>query len=116
MKKKNTLFKSIAIMFLVLVVLSWIIPTSRVSGTEVISSDLARVSLHQLFEYPWAGPQASAKTVLFILAVGGFYGVLGITGKYRNCLEKIAKSMKGKEELFLIIVSLISVLLSSVFG
>ena len=90
MKKKNTLFKSIAIMFLVLVVLSWIIPTSRVSGTEVISSDLARVSLHQLFEYPWAGPQASAKTVLFILAVGGFYGVLGITGKYRNCLEKIA--------------------------
>lgn len=116
MKKKNTLFKTIAIIFFILVVLSWIIPTSRVSGTEVISSDLARVSLHQIFEYPWAGPQAAAKTVLFILAVGGFYGVLGITGKYRNCLEKIAKSMKGKEELFLVVISALFVILSSVFG
>ena len=88
-------------MFLVLVVLSWIIPTSRVSGTEVISSDLARVSLHQLFEYPWAGPQASAKTVLFILAVGGFYGVLGITGKYRNCLEKNCKIYERKRRTIL---------------
>ena len=33
-----------------------------------------------------------------ILAVGGFYGVLSKTNVYRNTLEKIAKSLKGKSQ------------------
>ena len=111
--KKNTLFKVIAIMFLVFAVLSWIIPASQASGSEM-DIGLSRVSLHKLIDYPYLTTLYFSQTLVFILLVGGFYGVLGTTGKYRNCLEKIAKSMKGKESLFLIITAAVLAILNSV--
>lgn len=116
MKKKNTMFKIIAIMALVFYVLSWIIPASSISGGTVTSLGLRRVSLYNVFEYPYLAVQFFLQPLLFILAVGGLYGVLSETGKYRNKLEKIAKSMKGKETLFLVLTSFILAALSSVFG
>ena len=114
--KKNTLFKVIAIMFLVFAVLSWIIPASQASGSEIMNIGLSRVSLHKLIDYPYLTTLYFSQTLVFILLVGGFYGVLGTTGKYRNCLEKIAKSMKGKESLFLIITAAVLAILNSVFS
>lgn len=116
MKKKNTMFKIIAIMALVFYLLSWIIPASSASSGTVTSLGLTRVSLYNVFEYPYLAVQFFLQPLLFMLVVGGFYGVLKSTGKYRNKLEKIAKSMKGKEILFLVLTSFILAVLSSVFG
>lgn len=116
MKKKNTMFKIIAIMALVFYVLSWIIPASSISGGTVTSLGLKRVSLYNIVEYPYLAIQFFLQPLLFMLAVGGLYGVLSETGKYRNKLEKIAKSMKGKEIVFLVLTSFILAALSSVFG
>mgnify|MGYP003595574396 CR=1 FL=1 len=54
--KKNTLFKVIAIMFLVFAVLSWIIPASQASGSEIMNIGLSRVSLHKLIDYIFSRP------------------------------------------------------------
>lgn len=114
--KKNTLFKTIAILFLGLSVLTWIIPASQADGAEIMSLGLYRVSLYNLVEYPYLSIQYFLQTLIFILAVGGMYGVLYSTDKYRNVLDRIAKSMKGKENIFLIVVAFVLAALSSVFG
>ncbi len=116
MKKNNTLFKTIAIFFLIFSVLSWIIPASQASGAEITSLGINRVSLYNLIEYPYLTLKYFCEVILYILAVGGMYGVLSKTGKYRNMLEKIAKSLKGKENIFLIVVSFLLAALNSVFG
>ena len=92
--KKNTLFKIIAITAFVLAVLSWILPASATSGTELASLGLVRVSLYEFLYYPLLAVQFFLQPFLFVLAVGGLYGILNETGKYRNILEKIAKSLK----------------------
>ncbi len=114
--KKNTMFKIIAIMAMVAYVLSWIIPAASASGSSIASLGLKRVSLYNIIEYPYLALQFFLQPLLFILAVGGLYGVLSETGKYRNKLEKIAKSMKGKETLFLVLTAFVLAALSSVFG
>jgi len=114
--KRNVLLKVIGILALVLVVLSWIIPASYYSGSTVISLGTMRVGIFDLINYPFLAIQYFCQTIMFVVAVGAFYGVLEKTGKYRNSLEKIAKSLKGKESFFLIVTSLIFTLLSSVFG
>lgn len=114
--KKNTMFKILAIMMFVVALLSWIITSTMVQNGQLINVGLGRVSLYQLFYYPVLAVQFFLQPLLFILAVGGLYGILAKTGKYRNKLEKIAKSMKGKEEIFLIVTSLVLAVLSSVFG
>lgn len=119
MKKQNSMFKIIAIMIVVVALLSWIIPSSQYNGTTLLSKEIMRVSLFDIFFYPTTViPQQASflRPLLFILAIGGLYGVLSKTGKYRNALEKIAKSMKGKEELFLIGVSVTLAIITSVFG
>lgn len=114
--KKNTLFRVIALTALYMIVLSWIIPASQLSGSEIMDMGLYRVSLYAVIDYPYLTFMYFNQTFFFILAVGGFYGVLTETGVYRKTLEKIAKSLKGKEKLFLFCSSFILAVLSSLFG
>ena len=100
MKKNNTLFKTIAFFFLIFSILSWIIPGAKASGAEITSLGVSRVSLYNIIEYPYLTLKYFIEPILYILAVGGMYGVLSKTGKYRNILEKVAKSLKGKENIF----------------
>lgn len=116
MKKNNTLFKTIVILFIVFSIMSWIIPAGKASGAEITSLGLSRISLYNLIEYPYLCLKFFIEPILYILVVGGFYGVLSKTGKYRNALEKIAKSLKGKETIFLVAVAFILAALNSVFG
>ena len=114
--KKSVLFRIIALSSLYLLLLSWVIPASQANGAEVTSLGLSRMSLYNLVDYPYLAFQYFLQPLLFILAVGGFYGILESTGTYRTTLEKIAKSMKGKEKVFLVAVSIVFALLSSIFG
>lgn len=114
--KKNTLFRIIVLVALYMIVLSWIIPAGQLSGSEVMDSGLRRVSLYAVFDYAYLTFMYFNQPFFFILAVGGLYGILTETGVYRKTLEKIAKSLKGKENLFLICTSFVLAALSSVFG
>lgn len=113
--KKNSLLKSIGIILLILVILSWIIPAGYLNGGEVTSTSFKRMGLFELGEFPFFSLNVFLDKFLFVLLVGGFYGVLSKTGKYRNMLEKIAKSLKGKEEIFIVFITLITALLTAVF-
>ena len=114
--KKNKLFRIIVTFTLYLLVLSWIIPAASASSGEVAKSEIYRMSFYSILEYPYLTFQYFLQPLLFILAVGGLYGVLAETGKYRNILEKIAKSMKGKEKAFLIIITFLLAAINSVCG
>lgn len=115
-EKKNMLFKILVTLGLYLFVLTWIIPSAAANGTTISQKEIYRMSLYSVLEYPWLTVQYFLQQLLFIAAVGGFYGILRETGKYRSLLETIAKSMKGKETVFLVAVSFVLAALSSVFG
>ena len=114
--KKNMLFKLLIALALYLWVLTWIIPSAAASGSNITQKEIYRMSLYSVLEYPWLTVQYFLQQLLFLLAVGGLYGILKETGKYRSILETIAKSMKGKENAFLVVVALVLAILSSVFG
>ena len=114
--KKNGLLKIIGILALIIMVLSWIIPASYYSGSTVIDLGTMPVGIFDLLSYPFLSFQYFIQTVVFILTVGTLYGVLENTGKYRNILEKLVKRLKGKEQLFIVIITLILTALSSILG
>ena len=114
--KKHSNFKILSIFILSLVVLSWIIPGGQFNGAEVVKSGMARVGIFDLINFPLSAAQFFIQLIMFILVVGGFYGVLSKTGKYSSLVDKIAKKLKGKEIIFLILVAFLTAALSSVFG
>ena len=99
MKKHNTL-KVVVITLLVFLLLTWILPAATYQSTyqEVGRS---QVGLFDLFSYNYLNTVLSyfGYISVFILMVGGFYGVLVRVGAYRKILDTICKKFKGKDPI-----------------
>lgn len=114
MKKHNTV-KVVLITLLVFAVLSWIIPAAYYSG-EYIDQGRVQIGLFDLFNYPLTALSYFGYISLFILLVGGFYGILHNIPAYRSFLDKIVGLCKGKENIAIAIIIILLALITSICG
>ena len=113
--KKNNILKVVLISICVVVLLTWLLPTATYSS-ELTIGDRAQIGIFDLFNYPTVALQYFFHILLYALAVGGFYGIASKTGVYRKLLDKIVDGFKGKEKVFVIVVSVLFALLASCVG
>ena len=117
MFKEHDLVKIIGIMLLLVVVLSWIIPTGTFSsGATFTEGEMGRLGLAHLFYGFSYAIQNYAIQIGFLLMVGVFYGVVSKTEGYKEFVNRLAKAFKGKEILVSLIISFVIVLLTSVLN
>ena len=114
--KKNNLFKILLIVFVFCVFLSWIIPAGVYDNASFTNSGLKPAGLFDLTLAPLTVFDVALPSILLILIVGGFYGVINKTGVYQNLINSMVKKLKGKEVKFLIIITIILCLFSSLVG
>lgn len=115
--KKNSLFKILAIIMIVVALLTWLIPAGYYQG-EFIDSGITRLGFVDFCQYlilPFF-QSMFLEVLVFLLSVGAFYGVLSKTGVYKTTIENIAKKFKKKGNLTLIIIAFILGALSSFGG
>ena len=113
--KKNNILKVVLLTICFVVLLTWLLPTGSFQS-ELAIGDRAQVGLFDLFSYPTVALQYFFQVLLYALAVGGFYGIASKTGVYRKLLDKIVDCFKGRENIFIIIVSVCFALLASCVG
>ncbi len=113
--KKHNLFKVVGISILVTVLLTWILPTTYYQY-EITSGARSQVGLFDLFSYPSVVLSYFGNIALYILIIGGFYGILSKIGAYRSILDSIVKKAKGKEFIILIVLIVLLSALTSVCG
>lgn len=114
MKKHNTV-KVVLITLLVFAVLSWIIPAAYYSG-EYIDQGRVQIGLFDLFNYPLTALSYFGYISLFILLVGGFYGILHNIPAYRSFLDKIVGLCKGKESIAIALIIILLAVITSICG
>lgn len=114
--KKNNLFKILLIVFVFCVFLSWIIPAGVYDNAIFTNSGLKPAGLFDLTLIPLTVFDLALPSILLILIVGGFYGVINKTGVYQNLVSSMVKKLKGKEVKFLIIITISLCLFSSLVG
>lgn len=102
--KKHNLFKTLAIFFLVLVLLSWIIPIGTSTSGTYVKGTTSPVGIFHLFRLPLLTIGTFLQYGLVFLGIGGLYGVLNRTGAYVPFVKRVANYWKGKETLFLALV------------
>lgn len=113
--KKHSIFKMIGITIIVAILLTWIFPITYF-GYGLMEESRMQVGLFELFSF---GPTVFyyfGNIIFYVLAVGGFYGVLYTIDGYRNLLDKIVEKFKGKESLFLSIVMVLLSIITSMVG
>ena len=114
MKKHNTL-KVVIITLLLFALLTWILPcaTYQIEYTEL---GRYQVGLFDILSYQSTVFGYFGYVALFVLVVGGFYGVLYKTGAYRRMLDSLVKKFKGKEVICLVVIMALFAFLTSFAG
>ena len=115
--KKYDLLKVLGITFAVIVLISWVIPAGIYSNGSFTSLDVTNpVGLFDLVNIPLLCFNNFIEFGLLLLAIGGFYGILNITGVYSKLVESVTNKWENDNKKFLIITTVIFSLLSSVVG
>ena len=114
MKKHNTL-KVVIITLLIFALLTWILPCATYQ-TEYTDLGRYQVGLFDILSYQSTVLGYFGYVALFILVVGGFYGVLYKTGAYRRVLDSLVKKFKGKEVICLVVIMAVFAFLTSFAG
>ena len=108
MKKKYGLFKVLSVLLLVVVVLTYFVKDRQGTITYLALGDVFLNYLQSFYYF--------FDTALFILVVGGFYGVLNRIPAYKKMIKGIANKVEGKSKLFVIITTIVLALISSLTG
>ena len=102
MKKHNTI-KVVLITMLVFLLLSWILPAAYYSG-QYVDQGRVQMGLFDFFEYPLTAISYFGYIPMYLLFVGGFYGVLYKIPGYRSFLDKAAKKASKHSALTIILI------------
>lgn len=98
-KKKNDKFIIFLVFFLLFAFLSWIFGAHIYQSGELIPAGMRRAGLYDLLVYMISGFTYKFETVLYILSVGGIYGILVNTESYKKVVHKVTDFIKGKEKV-----------------
>lgn len=108
MKKKYGLFKVLAVLLLIIFVLSFFLKGRQEAISYIALGDL-------LFNYIQSF-RHFFDTAIFLLVVGGFYGLLNRIPAYQKMVNNMANKMSGNSKLFIIITTIVFALVSSLTG
>ena len=114
MKKHNAL-KVVIITLLLFALLTWILPCATYQ-TEYTELGRYQAGLFDILSYQSTVLGYFGYVALFVLVVGGFYGVLYKTRAYRRMLDSLVKKFKGKEVICLVVIMALFAFLTSFAG
>lgn len=115
-ENKNSLFKISLIVFVAIVFLSWIIPVGEYKNGVFTLGEITPVGIFDLPLIPLTVLDLALPTIIFIIMVSGFYGVVNKTGAYSKMINHFVNKLKGKEIKFLIFITILFGILSSIVG
>ena len=108
MKKKYGLFKVLSVLLVLIIFATYLIDSRQ--GTKIYLA-LGDVFFNYLQSFNYF-----FDTALFIMVVGGFYGVLNKIPAYKEMVKGIANKMEDKSKLFVIIMTIVFALVSTLTG
>ena len=111
---KNDIAKAIGAMILLAVILTWFIPYGYFQNAEFYEYGMNRLGLTDLTVLGYYSAYVAIDKVTFLIVLGGFYGLLTHTSAYQKLTTSIAKKLKGKEIVSLIVTSVIIAGLTSI--
>lgn len=111
--EKYDLLKSILIVILLTIVLSWIIPYGSFTGSEFVDSGLGRQGIVDILLSGVYSANFFLQQLLFVAFIGIFYGIISKTNGYKALVSVIAKIFEGKKKGFVLFSSLLITLLTT---
>ena len=114
--KKHSLVKVVMVTLFLVMVATWGLSVTNISDGEFVTQTANKIGIFHVSSFILVAVQYFFNIALFVLAIGGFYGVLHKIPQYRLLLDKIVNGFKRCEWLFMVIVGIVFAVLSSMAG
>lgn len=115
MEKRHNIVKVVFVTLLVFLLLSWILPAAYFQA-EYVEQGRIQMGLFDIFNYPITAISYFGYIAVFILVVGGFYGILNRIGAYRKMLDKLSTIFKKHGKLAISIMMVLLAVITSICG
>ncbi len=114
MKRHNAL-KVVLCTLAVFLLLTWILPTAYFQ-TSYVTQGRIQMGLFDIVNYPMTALQYFGYVPVYVLIVGGFYGVLNCISAYRILLDKLANKFKSHSMIAISIIMILFAVITSICG
>lgn len=114
--KKHNLFKVVMLTIAFVVLLSWLLPITYYSTSGLVEDARTQIGLFTVMNYLGIAIQYFSHIGLYVLIIGGFYGVLHKISGYRNLLDKVVSGFKDREWIFMTVIMVVFAILSAMAG
>jgi uncharacterized ion transporter superfamily protein YfcC len=95
-------------------VLTWFVPSGTFSTGTFVSNGINPAGIFDFIVFIYYSLSYKAMDIIYILTIGGAYGVLSNVGAYRKLVDKTARFIKKNDVLALCIATLIVGLYTSI--
>lgn len=112
--KKNGKTLMIFLLIIFLMVLTWFVPSGTFSTGTFVSNGVNPAGFFDFIVLIYYSLSYKAMDIIYILTIGGAYGVLSNVSAYRKLVDKTAKFIKNNDILALCIATLIVGLYTSI--
>ena len=115
LRDKSSVLKIVLLTVLALMLMSWILPAAYYSE-QYIDQGRVQMGFFDLFNYPVTALSYFGYIAFFVLAIGGFYGILNKIPAYRTFLDNFVGRVRGNEVRFFVVIMLLIATLVSLGG
>ncbi len=115
LRDKSSVLKIVLLTVLALMLMSWILPAAYYSE-QYIDQGRVQMGFFDLFNYPVTALSYFGYIAFFVLAIGGFYGILNKIPAYRTFLDNFVGRVQGREVRFFVVIMLLIAALVSLGG
>lgn len=106
-EKKYDKIKILIISLLIYSILSWFLQSYMYESGEIVSKGWFRVGLYDLVAVAFSGITYAIKDVIYLLAVGGTYGILSKAESYKRIVNKASNFVKTHAELVFVLTTFV---------
>ena len=115
LRDKSSVLKIVLLTVLALMLMSWILPAAYYSE-QYTDQGRVQMGFFDLFNYPVTALSYFGYIAFFVLAIGGFYGILNKIPAYRTFLDNFVGRVRGNEVRFFVVIMLLIATLVSLGG
>ncbi len=113
--RDKSVLKIVLLTVLALMLMTWILPAAYYSD-QYIDQGRVQMGLFDLVNYPVTALSYFGYIAFFVLAIGGFYGILNKIPAYRTFLDNFVGRVQGHEVRFFVVIMLLIAALVSLGG
>lgn len=113
---EHRLVKSMGVLIVATIIMTWLFPYGFFEGADFYENSFKRIGLVDVGFAVYVSLQAVMDKIVFLLALGGFYGVLSKVSGYQKLVGNLANGLKKHPLFSTVVISVITFVLTSLFS